>query len=178
MPALDRKNAISAAERRQPQPVIRTGSTMESDSRPQPEKVVSVLAISPFEEDHVFLRNIFNHSKWQISGVRNWREAVDYLSERRTALVICEREVPDSDWKKILVELGAMPDAPLLIVTSRSADDHLWAEVLNLGGYDVLMKPFDALEVVRVVSLAWLNWKSTRDRERREAATRLVAAAS
>jgi DNA-binding response OmpR family regulator len=27
----------------------------------------------------------------------------------------------------------------------------LWAEVLNLGGYDVLSKPFDPVEVRRVV---------------------------
>ena len=42
-----------------------------------------------------------------------------------------------------------------MIVTSRLADDRLWAEVLNLGGYDVLAKPFDASEVARVVGTAW-----------------------
>jgi DNA-binding response OmpR family regulator len=64
----------------------------------------------------------------------------------------------------VLEELGHLPEAPLLIVTSRLADEHLWAEVLNLGGYDVLMKPFDRLEVLRVISLAWLHWKERRER--------------
>jgi DNA-binding response OmpR family regulator len=35
------------------------------------------------------------------------------------------------------------------------ADDHLWAEVLNLGGYDVLAKPFDGCELFRALSSAW-----------------------
>jgi hypothetical protein len=42
-----------------------------------------------------------------------------------------------------------------MIVTSRLADERLWAEVLNLGGYHLLAKPFDASEVVRVVGTAW-----------------------
>ena len=51
-----------------------------------------------------------------------------------------------------------LEDAPALIVTSRLADDRLWAEALNLGAYDVLAKPFNHDEVLRSVSLAWLNW--------------------
>jgi len=178
MPVPDRRNVAAAIDRHVPHTVFVANLSVESEPRPVPEKVVSVLAVSPFEDDHLFLRNIFSHSKWRISGVQCWREALDYLSERRTAVVICERDLPDSDWKKVLVELSSMPDSPLLIVTSRSADDHLWAEVLNLGGYDVLMKPFETLEVVRVVSLAWLNWKTGLERQRREAASRLVAVAS
>lgn len=177
MPDPDRKHAVATVDRRVPHTLVSTRMSLESEPRPVPEKVVSVLAISPFEDDHVFLSNIFSHSKWHISGVRCWREAHDYLSQRRTAVVVCEKELPDSDWKKVLVELGSLPDSPLLIVTSKSADDQLWAEVLNLGGYDVLMKPFDTLEVVRVVSLAWLNWKTGLERQRREAA-RVLAVAS
>jgi hypothetical protein len=50
-----------------------------------------------------------------------------------------------------------MPQRPQIIVTSRLADHHLWADVLSLGGYDVLMTPFDAGEVSRVVFLAWFS---------------------
>jgi DNA-binding NtrC family response regulator len=48
---------------------------------------------------------------------------------------------------------------PNLIVTSRLADDELWAEVLNLGGYDVLAQPFDPQEVYRIVFQAWHEQK-------------------
>jgi DNA-binding response OmpR family regulator len=43
---------------------------------------------------------------------------------------------------------------PPLIVSDRLADEQLWAEVLSLGGYDLLMKPFDAKEVHHAVSTA------------------------
>ena len=42
-------------------------------------------------------------------------------------------------------EAGLNP--PRFVVSSRLADDHVWAEVLNLGGYDVLCTPFEAREV-------------------------------
>ncbi len=59
----------------------------------------------------------------------------------------------------MLHELDGLRVRPNLIVTSRLADEGLWAEVLNLGGYDVLAQPFDAEEVYRVVFLAWDEWK-------------------
>lgn len=42
----------------------------------------------------------------------------------------------------------------LAFLQNHRADDLLWAEVLNLGGYDVLQTPFEANEVLPVVNLA------------------------
>jgi CheY-like chemotaxis protein len=50
----------------------------------------------------------------------------------------------------------------MLIVASRTADEYLWAEALNLGAYDVLSKPYRPAEVVRVLSMAWLQWMNRR----------------
>jgi len=57
-------------------------------------------------------------------------------------------------WKDLLREIQDVADSLPLIVVDRLADEWLWAEVLNLGGYDVLMKPFDAREVLHVVIMA------------------------
>jgi hypothetical protein len=43
-------------------------------------------------------------------------------------------------------------------VTSRLADERLWSEVLNLGGYDVLPQPLDRNEALRTIGLAWDRW--------------------
>jgi len=56
----------------------------------------------------------------------------------------------------------SLPDPPFLVVTSRLADDRLWAEALNLGAYDVLAKPFDKTEVNRIVRSAWLRWTNRK----------------
>ncbi len=142
-----------------------------------PQRTVTVLAISGLEADHSSLAHIFSHSKWRIHGARSRREALLFLSENPVPVVICEKDLPDGTWKEILSELADFKDSPLLIVTSQLADDSLWAEVLNLGGYDVLMKPFDSTEVVRVVSLAWRHWQDNWERTRETRTTTKVIAA-
>lgn len=77
------------------------------------------------------------------------------------SVVVCEDSLPDGDWKSVLRFLGTAHGAPPLIVTARNADDRLWAEVLNLGGYDLLPRPLDYKEVVRAVGVAWLHWKDS-----------------
>jgi len=69
-----------------------------------------------------------------------------------------------------------VPDPPPLIVTSRLADERLWAEVLNLGAFDVIAKPFDRMETMRVISAAWRAWGG-RLPARKERHKHMVAAA-
>jgi DNA-binding NtrC family response regulator len=123
------------------------------------DKTVAVLAVSPHAEDHNCLRAIFSHSNWRIACAGNCKEAIRYLQTNRMAVIVCESRLPDGNWKNLLEALMLLPFPPLLVVTSRHADDNLWAEVLNLGAYDVLSKPFDRAEVTRIISLAWLHWK-------------------
>ena len=143
----------------------------------EPERVVTVLAISPYRDDHTFLGNIFSHSNWKLLGAQSWQEGLALVRSRPIPVIIAESRLPDANWRDVLQGLARTPDRPLLIVSCREADEYLWAEVLNLGGYDVLMKPFDATEVFRVVSLAWLNWKHSREKARAEASSGFARAA-
>jgi DNA-binding response OmpR family regulator len=134
------------------------------DTQAVSERVVKVLLISPFDEDHQHLRDILKHSKWQQFGARTQRESIEFLRENVTPVVISESELPDGTWQDVLSQFGRMQCPPLLVVTSRMADDRLWSEVLNLGAYNVLAKPLNMKEVFHVVGLAWLSWKRRWER--------------
>jgi CheY-like chemotaxis protein len=85
--------------------------------------------------------------------------ALRALEDARIPIVLCERELgKDDTWKTLLAGLAQLEDPPFLIVGSRSADESLWAEALNLGAYDVLARPFEPSEVMRTLCLAWLRW--------------------
>jgi len=120
---------------------------------------VSVLAVSSSEEDRVLLGHVFSHSNWKFEHVRTCGEARKLLSSAEVGVVLCGTELSDGNWRDLLQDVGRQPVPPRLIVVSSLADDRLWGEVLDLGGYDVLGKPFDPSEVIRVVSLAWRQWK-------------------
>ncbi len=121
-------------------------------------KTVTVLSVSPLAEDHYSLQAIFNHSKWELHRADCLASARAMLRRREIGVVICERDLSPGTWIDMLNEGQLLPNAPSLIVTSRLADDRLWAEALNLGAYDVLAKPFERMELVRSVSSAWLHW--------------------
>jgi DNA-binding response OmpR family regulator len=106
-------------------------------------------------DDQVPLQQIFDRFNWLLCRVSTCSEAFAYLSGNDTAVVICGRDLPDGDWKLVLNRIDSLPAPPFLIVTSRLANDGFWAEVLNLGGYDVLVQPFDPHEVHRIVLMAW-----------------------
>lgn len=84
----------------------------------------------------------------------NCEEASVHIMNSRISVVICEALLPDGSWKDLLARMALSRPPSLLLVTSGVADESLWAEVLNLGGYDVLAQPFDAEEVVRVLGSA------------------------
>ncbi len=130
------------------------------------ERAVQVLAVSSAEDDIRLLRHIFSHSNWIIHTARGCGEAAELLRRGHIPIVLCDFELADGNWRDMLRALADLPEPTLLIVASRTADEYLWAEVLNLGGYDVLMKPYEPQEVIRVVSLAWLHWKNLRERRR------------
>jgi hypothetical protein len=118
----------------------------------QPLHISHILSISPRREDHLVLRYMLDGVKIATAGT--YREAVTFLCLDRVPVIVCERDLPDGTWKDILGNTAELTEPPALIVTSRLADDYLWAEVLNLGGYDVLAKPFREPEVKRVLAAA------------------------
>jgi DNA-binding response OmpR family regulator len=115
---------------------------------------ITVLAVSPSQDDLTSLRDILESERWTVRTVQSCREAVHVMEREVPAVVTCENQLPDGDWKDLFRLATSLQDPPPVVVVSRNADETLWAEVLNLGGYDVLAKPFERTEVSRVVRMA------------------------
>jgi DNA-binding NtrC family response regulator len=129
---------------------------------------VHVIAVSPFESDHVVLAHIFGHTAWKLDSARSLGEASVQLFAPRVNIVppvvICDETLYDGSWQDLLRMSQELSEPANLIVTTSRADDRLWAEVLNLGAYDVLQKPFRAQEVFRTVGLAWTDLRKAPTR--------------
>jgi len=127
---------------------------------------VPVLSISPTDEDHFFLQNLLNRLQstpdrsrsFTVNSCANLACGLTALRQSQFELVVCERDLPPGSWRDVLDQVTILPDPPSLIVTSRLADARLWAEALNLGAFDVLAKPFDSTEAMRVIGAAWRAW--------------------
>lgn len=136
----------------------------------QPEIIIPILSVGGAEEDQIALSEILSRSvsplcpgsKWALQTTANLPSALSALRQQSLPIVICESNLGVGTWRELWAQAAQLPDPPFLIVTSRLADEYLWAEALNLGAYDVLAKPFHPAEVMRSVSQAWLHRSSRR----------------
>jgi DNA-binding NtrC family response regulator len=134
------------------------------------------LIVSPDAGNVAFLIPLLKMLNCEARAASTCREALDMLRQQEIGVVLSEADLPGGNWKDVLDCLASLAAPPRLIVTSRLADERLWAEVLNLGGYDVLETPFEREEVLRVVDLAYLDYRNRLAVRRRGAMAHAGAA--
>jgi DNA-binding response OmpR family regulator len=134
-------------------------SARSEKSIPSPEGTAVALAVSPLPADRARLREILSQGNWKLHEASDCGEALALLRDESVPVLLCERHHADGNWEDLLKATARLPAPPNLIVFSRLADESLWARVLNLGGFDVLMTPFEPEEVLRVTFSAWSRWE-------------------
>lgn len=138
---------------------------MPNEAAVPPETVITVLLVGPADAGRFALRKILAPPQWELREAGSSREAVWILDHSLIGVAICDTELQEGNWRDLLADFQNRRDPPKLIVSSPHADERLWAEVLNLGGYDVLVHPFDPEEVLRAIRMGWLSWHQARGRQ-------------
>jgi DNA-binding NtrC family response regulator len=122
----------------------------------------AVVALFASQQERAALNGILVRAGCAVHYAATLDEVAGAISQERVGVVLCENQLPDGrSWRDVLAQLQELPHPPPLIVADRLADEALWAEVLNLEAYDLLIEPFDPTEVTRVVELAWSAWESS-----------------
>jgi DNA-binding response OmpR family regulator len=111
---------------------------------------IGVLILSACEKTRASLLSIFAEGRFTVYEATKYQHAIALLRLQAPQVVIT-----DDNWKDILDFSEMNPPRPSVIVTAPFADEALWADVLNRGGFDVLAQPFDAGEVVRTTQAAF-----------------------
>jgi DNA-binding NtrC family response regulator len=128
---------------------------------------VSVLTVLCDHGEHSGLLHLLSHTDWSIHSVNGFGEALAFLRTSKVGVVVAQyRPSGELSWRDLLDETRRLPESPRLVVTDRLADEHMWAEVLNLGAHDLLAQPFVAQEVFHVITGAWRSWRAECDSRR------------
>jgi DNA-binding NtrC family response regulator len=134
-----------------------------------------LLVISANPDFNRNVRRILSAGEWTLSEAMDIQSATRFLCRESVPVVLCESGLPDGNWRDMLSHMAPLIGAPRLIVTSPQPDERLWAEVLNMGGYDVLAQPLEADELRRVADSAQRDW--VREHAPRPAVLHAVARA-
>ena len=69
-------------------------------------------------------------------------------------VVVTDARLHDGDWQRVLEIVDQGRRRVEVVVCSRLSDPKLWLDVLEQGGYDVLVQPYQREEIERIVEAA------------------------
>jgi len=102
--------------------------------------------VSKSEADCRTLREVAAPMSQPVISIPDLQQARRALHRLNPEIVLCDADAwASGSWQELLQD--AQEAESLFLVASRQADERLSAEVLNLGGFDVLTSPFDRDEL-------------------------------
>ena len=113
-----------------------------------------VLFISPSGEDARTISSILDSVSIAMRRAGNLKEALRKLEAEPFGVVLTEAQLPDGKWTDVLQHLKQAGKRTAVVVTHRFADGQFWADILELGAYDLLPQPFCSGEVQRILANA------------------------
>ena len=113
-----------------------------------------VLFVSPRREDATTLSRMLGSLSVPIEYVADLAHARVMIRDGNYPVILTEANLRDGTWLDVLDLACRMTPRSEVIVTDAAADARFWAEVLNMGAYDLIAQPFATGEVQRILSNA------------------------
>jgi len=109
--------------------------------------VTSVLAIEDDGDIRQLLRALLDREGYSVTEAATGRDGLRAFHQCKPDLVILDLGLPDLDGWQVLERIRDMSDAPVLVLTARSAERDK-VRGLNAGADDYLTKPFSRVELL------------------------------
>jgi len=122
---------------------------------------IRIIALAAGERDRELLSRLAVEQGWVLHFAATSGEAWDALNESKAPIVLCDRGLPDADWRGVIRKMVSAPHLVCAILISSVTDDYLWNEVISWGGHDLLATPLRQEDVLRAIRLAWSYWTSS-----------------
>jgi DNA-binding response OmpR family regulator len=106
------------------------------------------------------LKEAADRNNWGIQFTDSCEEAWVIANQLTTPVILCDRDLPETEWREAVLTLAALPHRPIVILLSKVADEYSWSEVFRMGGSDILAKPLRSDDVRRAIKLALSYWRS------------------
>ena len=106
-----------------------------------------MLAIEDDADIRQLLRALLDREGYAVTEASNGRDGLRAFHQARPDLVILDVGLPDLDGWQVLERIRDMSDAPVLVLTARSAERDK-VRGLNAGADDYLTKPFSRVELL------------------------------
>jgi PleD family two-component response regulator len=123
---------------------------------------IPILVASQREEDHRRVRESLEKGQWLIVDARDFRAALSLTQCVVFPVIVCDRDFLEQDGHSAVRSLaGGWRTASLIWLTDQ-LDSGLWENLLEQGGFDVLMRPLNEDDFLAVLDSAYRQWADGR----------------
>ncbi len=109
-----------------------------------------VIVVEPAEADFRLIQDCLSHDGIEVQPASSLLEAILYEVAAPVPVILYDMDAPEH-WREALEQFLRLRPKSRVVFLSRLADTPMWLEVLDTGGYDLVMKPLRAEEVRSVV---------------------------
>jgi hypothetical protein len=75
-------------------------------------------------------------------------------SQSHFEVILCDRHQPGYPWREVMDRLAVSSPRSCMLLVSPVNYDYLWSDVLQHGGYDILIRPLREGAVLHAVAAA------------------------
>jgi DNA-binding NtrC family response regulator len=121
---------------------------------------VTIVALVVNEQDRQVLAKVLGQELLDVYFAESCEQASALATRFSAPVILLDRDWPGTEWKAAVERLAYSPHHACVILVSGVADAYLWQELVRRDGYDILLKPLRAEDVLRVVKLALSYWSA------------------
>ena len=120
----------------------------------------AVLVVVPSEGDCRLIVDCLSQEGIHVLPTTNLLDVLLHQVSLPVSVILYDTDAPEH-WRKALQQFLVVRPATRVVFLSRLADERMWMEVLEGGGYDLVMKPLKPVEIRSVVQSALRRFNTT-----------------
>jgi two-component system response regulator HydG len=125
-----------------------------NEEKPVPQDRLKILILSMSLDDRLLLEQLAKHHHWSLRFTHSPQEGFNLTSQNHFEVVLCDRNQNGYPWREVIDRLAAISPQSCILLVSPLKEEYLWRDVLQQGGYDVLIRPLCEAAVLRAIDAA------------------------
>ncbi len=116
--------------------------------------LMPVLLASGRDDDYQTLKAFLHDTKWSVVQALSSDELSSFCECTVNPVVLVDRHFQGSDWQSTVASIRDPASSRCVILLSDVSDPYLWNGLVHQGGFDILTRPFERREVLRILAFA------------------------
>lgn len=129
---------------------------------------VSLLIVTSRVEDAPELREVLRDTPWKLAQIPDLDGTDAVLKTAEVPILFFDRDIAGAGWRETIKRLVHSRRDACIVLLSNVADQYLWDEVVQQGGFDLLTRPFRKEQVLSTLVFAYAQFRNPWPRHQME----------